>query len=273
MPRKVEKCQSNTLGRTLESSLAVTATGVTFPEFFRSRQIQDLEARVFHAPCRYDIIIGRDVLKDMGLVLNFKTKTMKWDDCIVPMRRFPRPKQAPAATKEPTLAEQLYLKALEADLEDDDTLPTCDLTDDEDDYLDDESCDSDIGNDQVIDGDAYASEINVSKYESADINKVVRGCTHLSQEQQNQLYEVLIKYPVLFNNELGTYPDERIHLDLQPDAVPHCQPRAYTVPYNHRPIFKAELDRLVNIGVLEKASHSEWIAGTFISPKKLKPTD
>ena len=31
---------------------------------------------------------------------------------------------------------------------------------------------------------------------------------------------VLEKYPKLFDNQLGTYPDEKIHLDLKPDAIP-----------------------------------------------------
>ena len=34
------------------------------------------------------------------------------------------------------------------------------------------------------------------------------------------------------------------------------------------PVFKNELDHLVKIGVLERAKRSEWIAGTFIVPKK-----
>ena len=111
----------------------------------------------------------------------------------------------------------------------------------------------------------------MSKYETADIDEIVRRCSHLNQVQQNELRNVLSKYPKLFYNERGTYPDERIHLDLKDDAVPHCQPRAYTVPINHREVFKTGLNRLVNIGVLEEASRSEWIEGTFIIPKKLLP--
>ena len=57
--------------------------------------------------------------------------------------------------------------------------------------------------------------------------------------QQNDLREVLKKYPKLFDNELGTYPDEKIHLDLKEGAVPHCQPRAYSVPHAHWNTFKA----------------------------------
>ena len=112
--------------------------------------------------------------------------------------------------------------------------------------------------------------IKESKYESADIDKVVRGCSHLSQNQQNDLRNVLEQHPILFNNELKTYPDEQIHLDLKEGAIPHCV-RAYSVPHNHQVVFKKELDRLVEIGVLEPTGRSEWQAGTFIIPKKLLP--
>ena len=101
---------------------------------------------------------------------------------------------------------------------------------------------------------AVKKQINVSKYETADINEIVRGCSYLNQVQQNGLRDVLSKYSKSFDNKLGTYTDEQIHLDLKYNAVPHCQPRAYTVPINHREFFKAELDWLVKIGALEEAS-------------------
>ena len=40
------------------------------------------------------------------------------------------------------------------------------------------------------------------------------------------------------------------------------------MPTSHLPVFKAELQRLLKIWVIEKATRSEWIAGTFIVPKK-----
>ena len=92
---------------------------------------------------------------------------------------------------------------------------------------------------------AEKKQINVSKYETADIDEIVQRCSHLNQVQLNGLRNVLSKYPKKIDNELGTYPDEWIHLDLKDDAVPHCQPRAYTVPIDHREVFKAELNRLL----------------------------
>ena len=103
------------------------------------------------------------------------------------------------------------------------------------------------------------------------MRKICHSCTHLSLVQQNELLEVLEKYPVLFNTNHGVYPDEKIHLDLKDDAVPFCQQQPYAVPINQQTVFKKELDRLCKIGILEKGSRSEWIAGTFIVPKNLLP--
>ena len=270
VPKKVEAATSSTLAGDMKSNLQVKLEDITFPEFFKSRRLCTLDARVFTAECRYDAIIGRDVLRDIGLILDFKKNTMTWDEVHVPMKVYDRPEKSPNGIKEPSVAEQLYMEVLEADLvEDSDTVPTCDLTDDE--WDDEDECDH---AQDSSDGDVYASTssgINVSTYEAADIDKVVRSCTHLSINQQNDLREVLEKYPKLFDNQLGTYPDEKIHLDLKPDAVPHCQPRGYSVPQVHRATFKNELDRLCRIGVLSPRGRSEWIAGTFIVPKKLLP--
>ena len=291
VPNKVDPLSSSTLAGQMTSNLEVKLDRLTFPEFFKTRVVDSVNTRVFHTECRYDAIIGRDLLNDMGLVLDFKQNKMSWDECHVPMREFPVEASVKTMNKdtsscfvdrEPTLAERLYYDAIEADLEDDNTLPTCDMTDDG--SLNDEFDDFDEGFDHAVD-DGYQEEgvpveesvpagksksIGVSRYEDTDIDKVCRSATHLSQVQQNDLNSVLSKYTKLFDNQLGKYTDETIHLDLREDAVP-VQTRAYTVPHNHRAVFKAELDRLCKIGVLEPASRSEWISGTFIIPKKLLP--
>ena len=97
------------------------------------------------------------------------------------------------------------MELLDGDLKDDDTLPTCDMTNCS---LDDEWDDcSDDGNDHAVgnDKDLYATgDIQESKYETADIDKVVHSCAHLDLVQQNGLRAVLEKCPKLFDNELGT---------------------------------------------------------------------
>ena len=66
---------------------------------------------------------------------------------------------------------------------------------------------------------------------------------------------------------LKTFKGPPVHLQLIENPMPVSQ-RPYSVPTSHLTIFKAELQRLLQIGVIEKAARSEWIAGTFIVPKK-----
>ena len=95
----------------------ITVENVTFPEFFRKRRLLEIEALLesFSTPCRYDAILGREILQEMDIVLNFKNETMKWDDSIVPMKMSPQKQDL----REPSFVEQLLPNALEADLDDD----------------------------------------------------------------------------------------------------------------------------------------------------------
>jgi len=100
-----------------------------------------------------------------------------------------------------------------------------------------------------------------------NVKQTVLNCTHLSQNEQNDLKELLHKFPKLFNGKLGKYTGEKIHLDVDPNAKPHAS-HAYAIPHRHCLVFKDELDRLVKISVLEQTGCAEWIAGSFVIPKK-----
>ena len=58
-----------------------------------------------------------------------------------------------------------------------------------------------------------------------------------------------------------------VHLELINNPVP-VRWHPYTIHTSHLVVFKEVLSRLISICVIEKACHSEWIAGTFIVPKK-----
>jgi hypothetical protein len=85
--------------------------------------------------------------------------------------------------------------------------------------------------------------------------------------QRDELEEILLKFPKFFSGGLRKLNGEKIYLDLDP-TVPSVASRAYAVPERHKPIFKQEVDRLVQEGVLEPGTRSAWIVGTFIIPKK-----
>ena len=157
IPKKGRAVSSSALAGNVESNLSAELQGIVFPDFFKTRRIDRWPVKVFKAECRYDAIIGRDLLQELGLVIDFKNGKMTWDDCHVPMRPFPQV-NTKKGIEDPTPAEQLFLDALEADLEDDDTLPACDLTDDEDDLSLNDDYNSDEGNDHAMDVDEDIGE-------------------------------------------------------------------------------------------------------------------
>lgn len=157
------------------------------------------------------------MLSELGMILNFKT--IHWDDCGVPMRSFPTQAKSENELPEPPPVEQLFLNVIQSDLEDNDAKS---------------NNDSENGDcHAILDNDLHKEDIEVSKCAAADIDKVVQLCAHLPQDQQNKSRDALAKCPIPFNNELGTCPDEQVHLDLKEDVVPHCQPCACAVSHNH----------------------------------------
>ena len=75
------------------------------------------------------------------------------------------------------------------------------------------------------------------------------------------------RYSQLFDGILRVFPDEKIHLDIDPSVTPH-RSRTYPIPKSQLNLFKQELNRLVCINVLKPTGCSEWISGSFIIPKK-----
>ena len=68
-----------TLAGSLTSYRDVDLNNLAFPEFYTSRRLDSLTAHVFHTPCRYDMILGRDLLFMLGLKIEFDSAEMTWD--------------------------------------------------------------------------------------------------------------------------------------------------------------------------------------------------
>ena len=68
------------------TSSQVTLEKVKFPEF-GNNCLDTITADVFDSlTCRYDLIIGRDVLKKMGAHIDFHKEMIRWMDRELPMR-------------------------------------------------------------------------------------------------------------------------------------------------------------------------------------------
>jgi transposase InsO family protein len=207
---------------------------LSLPEFSPSQRIPGpVWAIVFEGSnTQYDLIIGMDLMQALGIDISCSTKNISWMGQTIPFR--PRD-----YFESPLLYEDLQS------------------------IMENDPLDSYYG-----DTTGYHSrEILPSKYETISPFEVAARQTHLTKLQQSDLATLLGKFPKLFSNELKTYPHRKIHIDLKPGSVPVAS-RPYPVPKHHEAVFKQELQRLCDIGVLEKTGAAEWLSPTFVIPKK-----
>ena len=202
--------QSQTMAGVMEGTDALEVSEMMLPEIFKTQWLRDTTVRIFDTPCQYHAIIGWDLLNQMGLKFDFKLKHVAWDDSVIPMQHYSSPRKG-----EP----HLYYDMVEEDLEDE--------------------------NDTVLTVDTYASStsltpiqegyksknIKESLYESINLDAAIDQCDHLSQTQQEELLHLLSHFPQLFNGKLGTYTNEKVHLEVDPSHEPYHS-WSYPVPCN-----------------------------------------
>ena len=83
--KTVDQVTSQTLAGTFTSSQEVQFEQVMLPEFFKTRKLDHVNVKIFDTQCRYDMILGRNLLNDLGLILDFKNKSMEWDQAQIAM--------------------------------------------------------------------------------------------------------------------------------------------------------------------------------------------
>ena len=200
---------------------------VYLPEFHRHKSIDTIKAHVFDASCNYDIILGRDILSHFQIDIQYSDNTITWEDQDIAMK-----------------PHDFFAN-----------------------HVNTASCLIDFMDIEDEEHESFLKEILPSKYGKVDTNMVAEQQKHLDETKQNDLKQLLSKFPTLFNGELGQYTKKKIHLTMEEGSVPF-HAKAYPVPIVHHKIFYEELQRLVAVGVLERCGQSEWASPTFIIPKK-----
>ena len=72
----------------------------------------------------------------------------------------------------------------------------------------------------------------------------------------SDLPDLLARYSALFEETLGHFSEE-VHITTYPEAIPRfC--RARRLPYALKEKVEEEINRLVNLGILESVRHSDW---------------
>ena len=178
------------------------------------------------------MIIGRDLLGQLGMIIDYKDHLIDWEGIKIPMRDYERLRELNLTsrelntiihnTTEPIVTEKATKRLV-----------------------------------KILD----------SNYHKDNLTEFVARATHLNNKQKSHLLELLIKYEDLFDGTLGEWKTSPVEFELKEGAEPHSQ-RHFPVPHLYKETFHKELLRLVEIGVLEPVQQSEWGSPTFIIPKK-----
>jgi len=96
---------------------------------------------------------------------------------------------------------------------------------------------------------------------------VVSKQTHLTPDEQLQLNNLLFEIQDVLQGKKGDFNGEPIDLELVPGATPFYA-RPFSIPKAYQQITKDEIQRLESIRILTRITSSEWVAPTFIIPKK-----
>ena len=203
------------------------------PEFHQDKQIQwtcyvDEKSS---KECRYDMIIGRDLLHELGFIMDFKTGSMTWENATISMHDTTLFDKEESKTNIKQFEKELF-------------------------YAHDPS---------TTDAERI-QRITEQKYSKTDLDIFCDELLNLESNQIQDLKNLLHKYEDLFDGGLGTWNTTPINLELKPGATPyHAKP--YPVPFSQEAKLREEVDRLVKFGVLRKINNSEWAAPMFTSPK------
>jgi hypothetical protein len=181
---------------------------------------------------QYDLNLGTETMKDLSIVLDFKTKTKTIEEIILPMRNINH-LQGTSMLRVLKMNNSLAMEPK-----------------------------------STQDATKCATRILGTKYDKADLQSIVKdNGKHLSDDQQEKLLQLFVKYESLFNGTLGDWRTKLVSFQLREGISPyHGQP--FLVPKIHKDTIIKEMERLCKPGVLEQQQASEWALPSFTIPKK-----
>jgi hypothetical protein len=184
----VTKSNVLTLHGVKEASRKVTMSDIVLPEFSINKKIPGPEEFLLfdNDDCPYDVIIGRAMLKRIGMSPMTATDEIVWLEDRVAFK--PRDFYGNTAVDKHKAFAHYVRKAFDVDIEDS--------------------------------MDTFVTRILDSSYEAVSINEVVDKQQHLTDGQKQDLTKLLSKFTKLFSGKLGCYPFWKIHLDLLDGAKP-----------------------------------------------------
>ena len=133
----------------------------------------------------FDLILGSNTMKELGIVLNFWTKEITVDDISLPMRDINKLKTKASIERAWTMNNSIYQ----------------DMSKEPQSMLEATKC---------------LIHILDAKYEKEDLRSIVKdNSTHLSNPEQTKLLELLHEFEELFSGKLGDWDCKPVSLQLK----------------------------------------------------------
>ncbi len=171
----------------------------------------------------YDLTLGTEAMKELGIVLEFRAKMITIDEIIQPMRNID------------LLQGTSTLHALKLN--------------------------NSLAMEQKSTQDATkcVTQILDAKYNKADFQSFVRdNCNHPSANHQKKFLQLLKKYESLFDGTLGDWKTKPVSFQLKEGTTAyHVQ--AVPVPKIHKDVLIKEVERLYKLGVLKQHHASKRV--------------
>jgi hypothetical protein len=152
---------------------------------------------------QFDLILGTETMKELGIILNFRDKIITIDEIILLMRNINNLQGSSI------LQALRYHHSLAMEPQ------------------------------STQDATQHATRILDAKYSKADLQSVFRdNCKHLSANQQKKLLQLLKKYELLFDGILGDWKTKPVSFQLKEGVSPYHS-QAFPVPKIHnKPLSK-----------------------------------
>ena len=217
------------------TSSSTASVGFRMVEFENKKQTVEFEFQVDSVgkskTSSYDMIIGTDLLWNMGINIRFRDQLIEWDDERIPMKSH-------GIISNPETCELVYNMHTDSPI----------LKEAEDRQA------------RILDAD----------YSKVDIDAMVEELD-INRDTKRLLKRTLHKFPELFGGGLGELKGVKpASIKLKSGTRPH-QGRYYNLPKAYEQPAKKEIERMVAVGVLRKLSwndDSPWAAPSFVVPKK-----
>ena len=178
---------------------------------------------------RYDLIMGRDLLRELKLKMDFEHDVIEYHDLKIPMRSPNRPGNDEQ--------ELLYSTGI-------------------------------VEPEAAVEAVSRVKNILAAKYAPVSPEQILKASEHLTAEQKREILPILQKHKSLFDGTLGKWKDVKHRIELKDPSAPPISCRPYGVPRANRETLMVELERLCELGVLRRINRSEWQAPSMIIPKK-----